>query len=72
MRSTLGAFSKLPSRLHVQWRIVLQIALLLFFPETLLTHLFNTGWCGAGADHYEPLIAHPSAPVSQEKVAFVL
>lgn len=32
----------------------------------------GTGWCGAGADHYEPLIAHPSAFVSQEKVAVVL
>ncbi|KAF5726645.1 hypothetical protein HS088_TW22G00326 [Tripterygium wilfordii] len=32
----------------------------------------GTGWCGAGADHYEPLIAHPSALVSQEKVAVVL
>ncbi|KAF7838928.1 Gap junction beta-4 protein [Senna tora] len=32
----------------------------------------GTGWCGAGADHYEPLIAHPSSLVSQEKVAVVL
>ncbi|KAH0672449.1 hypothetical protein KY290_024689 [Solanum tuberosum] len=32
----------------------------------------GTGWCGAGADHYEPLIASPSAYVSQEKVALVL
>ncbi|KAF5746414.1 hypothetical protein HS088_TW06G00585 [Tripterygium wilfordii] len=32
----------------------------------------GTGWCGAGADHYEPLIAHPSALISQEKVAAVL
>lgn len=32
----------------------------------------NTGWCGAGADHYEPLIAHPSLFASQEKVAVVL
>ncbi|KAG6781391.1 hypothetical protein POTOM_014291 [Populus tomentosa] len=32
----------------------------------------GTGWCGAGADHYEPLIAQPSSLVSQEKVAFVL
>ncbi|KAL9256991.1 hypothetical protein AKJ16_DCAP02005 [Drosera capensis] len=31
----------------------------------------GTGWCGAGADHYEPLIAHPSI-VTQEKAAFVL
>ncbi|KAK4842397.1 hypothetical protein QYF36_020839 [Acer negundo] len=29
----------------------------------------GTGWCGAGADHYEPLIAHPSSIVSHEKVA---
>ncbi|XP_028798625.1 uncharacterized protein LOC114754057 isoform X1 [Neltuma alba] len=32
----------------------------------------GTGWCGAGADHYEPLIAHPSSLVSPEKVAVVL
>lgn len=32
----------------------------------------GTGWCGAGADHYEPLIAHPSSVVSTEKVAMVL
>ncbi|KAJ7957523.1 Gap junction beta-4 protein isoform 1 [Quillaja saponaria] len=32
----------------------------------------GTGWCGAGADHYEPMIAHPSSLVSQEKVAMVL
>ncbi|CDP13373.1 unnamed protein product [Coffea canephora] len=32
----------------------------------------GTGWCGAGGDHYEPLIAHPSSFVSQEKVAMVL
>ncbi|KAI5351889.1 hypothetical protein L3X38_004780 [Prunus dulcis] len=29
----------------------------------------GTGWCGAGADHYEPLIAHPLSLISQEKVA---
>ncbi|KZV44082.1 Gap junction beta-4 protein isoform 1 [Dorcoceras hygrometricum] len=32
----------------------------------------GTGWCGAGADHYEPLIAHRSMALSQEKVALVL
>lgn len=32
----------------------------------------GTGWCGAGGDHYEPLIAHPSALLNQEKVALVL
>ncbi|CAH8389942.1 unnamed protein product [Eruca vesicaria subsp. sativa] len=32
----------------------------------------GTGWCGGGADHYEPLIASPSQMISQEKVAFVL
>lgn len=37
-----------------------------------LSEFPHTGWCGAGADHYEPLIAHPSAFVSQEKVAVVL
>ncbi|KAH0860971.1 hypothetical protein HID58_089232 [Brassica napus] len=30
----------------------------------------GTGWCGGGADHYEPLIASPSQIISQEKVAF--
>ncbi|XP_068667175.1 uncharacterized protein [Aristolochia californica] len=32
----------------------------------------GTGWCGAGADHYEPLIAHPAPSISQEKAAVVL
>ncbi|KAI3818078.1 hypothetical protein L1987_11880 [Smallanthus sonchifolius] len=32
----------------------------------------GTGWCGAGADHYEPLIAQSSSVVSHEKVALVL
>ncbi|KAJ0436058.1 hypothetical protein HanIR_Chr17g0900231 [Helianthus annuus] len=32
----------------------------------------GTGWCGAGADHYEPLIAHSSSVISHEKVAMVL
>uniref|UniRef100_A0A2P2L9X5 Uncharacterized protein MANES_12G008200 n=2 Tax=Rhizophora mucronata TaxID=61149 RepID=A0A2P2L9X5_RHIMU len=32
----------------------------------------GTGWCGAGADHYEPLIAHASSLISHEKVALVL
>ncbi|XP_065874505.1 uncharacterized protein [Euphorbia lathyris] len=32
----------------------------------------GTGWCGAGADHYEPLIANPSTVISNEKVALVL
>lgn len=32
----------------------------------------GTGWCGAGADHYEPLIAHSVPLVSQEKAAVVL
>ncbi|KAJ9563863.1 hypothetical protein OSB04_009023 [Centaurea solstitialis] len=32
----------------------------------------GTGWCGAGGDHYEPLIAHSSSVVSHEKVALVL
>lgn len=36
--------------------------------------LLMTGWCGAGGDHYEPLIAHSSSVVSHshEKVALVL
>lgn len=48
----------------------------LFIPLYLLVWLsiavLLAGWCGAGADHYEPLIAHPSSYVSQEKVAMVL
>ncbi|KAJ0988798.1 hypothetical protein J5N97_007154 [Dioscorea zingiberensis] len=32
----------------------------------------GTGWCGAGADHYEPLLATPILPTSQEKAAVVL
>ncbi|PWA86705.1 hypothetical protein CTI12_AA138300 [Artemisia annua] len=32
----------------------------------------GTAWCGAGGDHYEPLIAHSSSVVSHEKVALVL
>ncbi|KAL7148839.1 hypothetical protein ABFS83_05G000500 [Erythranthe nasuta] len=32
----------------------------------------GTGWCCAGADHYEPLIAHCSTLVPHEKVALVL
>ncbi|KAJ8634154.1 hypothetical protein MRB53_027490 [Persea americana] len=32
----------------------------------------GTGWCGAGADHYEPLIANPVPLISQEKAAVVL
>ncbi|XP_022727050.1 uncharacterized protein LOC111282984 isoform X2 [Durio zibethinus] len=32
----------------------------------------GTGWCGAGADHYEPLIAHASSLIPPEKVALIL
>lgn len=35
-------------------------------------YLLWTGWSGAGADHYEPLIAHHSSLLSNEKVALVL
>ncbi|KAK3443375.1 hypothetical protein EUGRSUZ_B03525 [Eucalyptus grandis] len=38
----------------------------------LFLFMKGTGWCGAGADHYEPLIAHPASLVSPEKVAAVL
>ncbi|KAL6529098.1 hypothetical protein OROMI_012849 [Orobanche minor] len=38
----------------------------------LFLFMKGTGWCGAGADHYEPLIAYRSVLVSQEKVALVL
>ncbi|MCO5567439.1 hypothetical protein L7F22_021130 [Adiantum nelumboides] len=32
----------------------------------------GTGWCGSGADHYEPLIAQPAPSLLQEKAALVL
>eukprot|EP00250_Pteridium_aquilinum_P015805 c22771_g1_i1 orf=1588-2724(+) len=32
----------------------------------------GTGWCGSGADHYEPLIAQLAPSTLQEKVALVL
>ncbi|XP_058086203.1 uncharacterized protein LOC131233497 [Magnolia sinica] len=32
----------------------------------------GTGWCGAGADHYEPLIARAAPIVSKEKAVVVL
>ncbi|KAM0934871.1 hypothetical protein DsansV1_C30g0215101 [Dioscorea sansibarensis] len=32
----------------------------------------GTGWCGAGGDHYEPLMATPIPLISQEKAAVVL
>ncbi|OAY75476.1 hypothetical protein ACMD2_10483 [Ananas comosus] len=32
----------------------------------------GTGWCGAGADHYEPLIANPIPLISPERAAVVL
>lgn len=41
-----------------------------FFPVFLF--MKGTGWCGAGADHYEPLVAYPAPVVSQDKAAVVL
>ncbi|KAL0709437.1 hypothetical protein Bca4012_016415 [Brassica carinata] len=38
----------------------------------LFLFMKGTGWCGGGADHYEPLIAKPSPVISHEKVALVL
>lgn len=38
----------------------------------LFLFMKGTGWCGAGADHYEPLVAHPASLISPEKVAVVL
>ena len=38
----------------------------------LFLFMKGTGWCGAGADHYEPLVAHRSVLSSMEKVALVL
>lgn len=35
-------------------------------------YLLLAGWCAGGADHYEPVVAHPSTLISQEKVAMVL
>eukprot|EP00252_Welwitschia_mirabilis_P015142 TRINITY_DN3332_c0_g1_i1.p1 TRINITY_DN3332_c0_g1~~TRINITY_DN3332_c0_g1_i1.p1 ORF type:complete len:165 (-),score=21.43 TRINITY_DN3332_c0_g1_i1:630-1124(-) len=36
--------------------------------------LFMKGsdWCGAGADHYEPLIVYPASVISQDKAAYLL
>lgn len=48
------------------------VSLYCHFVMKFLSKFPHTGWCGAGADHYEPLIAHPSTFVSQEKVAVVL
>ena len=33
---------------------------------------FWIGWCGAGADHYEPLVSEPAPLVPQDKAAFFL
>ncbi|CAF2119433.1 unnamed protein product [Brassica napus] len=38
----------------------------------LFLFMKGTGWCGGGADHYEPLIANASPMISHEKVALVL
>ncbi|XP_075504686.1 uncharacterized protein LOC142542120 [Primulina tabacum] len=38
----------------------------------LFLFMKGTGWCGAGADHYEPLIAQRLVAASQEKVTLVL
>lgn len=38
----------------------------------LFLFMKGTGWCGAGADHYEPLLAIPMPLISQEKAAVVL
>ncbi|GLJ49324.1 hypothetical protein SUGI_1042610 [Cryptomeria japonica] len=43
----------------------------IFHPPVFL-FMKGTGWCGAGADHYEPLLAYPAPVISQEKAAFVL
>jgi hypothetical protein len=42
-----------------------------FFPETL-THLLPAAWCGAGADHYEPLVATILEDITADKAAVVL
>jgi len=52
--------------------ILIDVAYKTFLSQVILHPVVLPGWCGAGADHYEPLIAHPSPPISQEKVAFVL
>ncbi|XP_020570730.1 uncharacterized protein LOC110017911 [Phalaenopsis equestris] len=38
----------------------------------LFLFMKGTGWSGAGADHYEPLLASPMPLISQENAAFVL
>lgn len=40
--------------------------------RVMLYYLLLAGWCAGGADHYEPVVAHPSTLISQEKVAMVL
>ncbi|KAF6161516.1 hypothetical protein GIB67_009395 [Kingdonia uniflora] len=42
------------------------------FTTVFLSILLRTGWCGAGADHYEPLITHSAPLLSIEKAAVVL
>ncbi|KAH0463769.1 hypothetical protein IEQ34_006555 [Dendrobium chrysotoxum] len=49
---------------HRPWGEICETPLFLFMK--------GTGWCGAGADHYEPLLASPLPLISQEKAAVVL
>ncbi|KAI0515682.1 hypothetical protein KFK09_008348 [Dendrobium nobile] len=49
---------------HRPWGEICETPLFLFMK--------GTGWCGAGADHYEPLLASPVPLISQEKAAVVL
>ncbi|KAJ7540195.1 hypothetical protein O6H91_10G004900 [Diphasiastrum complanatum] len=47
-------------------------------PRTMINHLpiflfmKGTGWCGAGADHYEPIIARTAPTLSRDKAAISL
>jgi len=34
--------------------------------------LWWSGWCSAGADHYEPIMAYSASHLPQETAAFVL
>ncbi|KAG0480681.1 hypothetical protein HPP92_011539 [Vanilla planifolia] len=49
---------------HRPWGEICELPLFLFMK--------GTGWCGAGADHYEPLLASPMPLVSQDMAAVVI
>lgn len=68
MKGTGKKKGSCPLEVHARHFSISSLALLIYISEKFP----HAGWCGAGADHYEPLIAHPLSFVSQEKVAMVL